>query len=271
MIRLQKKQLKKWIGAIVSVYIIIGALIYFFQEKILFQDESLAFDHKYEISGSYQEINLPITNEKNLGIVQFTVPDSLRKGVVLYFHGNKRNIERYAPFAPLITDNHYEVWMIDYPGFGKSTGKRSEQILYTDAYELYKMARARFSEDSIILYGKSMGTGIAAQLASRTNSKRLILETPYYDFPSAASQYLPIYPMSWLIRYKLPTHEYLLRVKSPVTIIQGTSDGIIRHSNAKKLLKSLKTGDEFISIPGGSHNDLYDYPQAVQKLDSLLR
>jgi alpha-beta hydrolase superfamily lysophospholipase len=59
--------------------------------------------------------------KKNLSIIQFTVPDSVRKGIVLYFHGNMKNIERYAPFATHFTRNKYEVWMMDYPGFGKST------------------------------------------------------------------------------------------------------------------------------------------------------
>ena len=71
--------------------------------------------------------------------------------------------------------------MIDYPGFGKSTGVFSEQLLYDWALTLYKLARAYYSPDSIIIYGKSMGTGIAAQLASIRDCRHLILETPYYD------------------------------------------------------------------------------------------
>jgi alpha-beta hydrolase superfamily lysophospholipase len=73
--------------------------------------------------------------------VQFTTPGSVCKGVVLYFHGNKRNIERYASFAPYFTRNNYDVWMIDYPGFGKSTGERTEKILYRDALQKHGLER----------------------------------------------------------------------------------------------------------------------------------
>jgi fermentation-respiration switch protein FrsA (DUF1100 family) len=132
------------------------------------------------------------------------------------------------------------------------------------------MARARFSEDSIIIYGKSMGTGVAAQLASIRDCKRLILETPYYDFPSVIQHYFPIYPVSMIIHYKLPTHEYIERVQAPITIIHGTEDGVITHSNAERLIPLLRKKDEFISIKGGSHNDLFEFPQCTKKLDSLL-
>lgn len=264
------RKIKKWLTIAAIVYVVIGLLLYFFQDRILFRSEPLAADHTYNFSGPYKEINLPVNKDKTLGIVQFTVPDSLCKGVVLYFHGNRRNIERYAPFASYFTKNQYEVWMMDYPGFGKSTGKCTEDILYADALLLYNMAKARFSNDRIIVYGKSMGTGIAAQLASIKDCKRLILETPYYDFPSVLKRYLPIYPMNWILRYELPTHVYLPRVAGPITIFQGTDDGIISYNNAKRLIPFLDNDDEFIPIQGGSHNDLYQFPETVRKLDSLL-
>ena len=264
------RKIKRWLLIVVVIYVLIGMLLYFFQEKILFRPQKLALEHQYNFSIPYKEINLRVTDSRNLGIVQFTVPDSLCKGVVLYFHGNRRNIERYAPYATQFTRNNYEIWMMDYPGYGKSNGERSEQGFYDDAMEFYKMARARFSKDSIIIYGKSMGTGIAAQLASQKDCKRLILETPYYDFPSVIQHYFPIYPMDMLLHYKLPTHEYLERVAAPITILHGTDDGVITHSNAERLIPYLRKTDEFISIKKGSHNDLFEFPQCTKKLDSLL-
>jgi pimeloyl-ACP methyl ester carboxylesterase len=264
------KRIRKWLGIAAIIYVVIGAALYFLQEKILFRPQKLAYDHKYNFSVPYKEINLRVTDDKSIGIVQFTVPDSVCKGVVLYFHGNKRNIERYAPYATNFTKNNYEVWMMDYPGYGKSTGERTEQILYSDALEIYKMATARFSHDSIIIYGKSMGTGIAAQLASIRDCKRLIMETPYYDFPSIIKHYFPIYPVNMMLHYEIPTHEYLQRVTAPVTIFHGTNDGIISYSNAERLIPFLKKDAEFITIEKGSHNDLYEFRECTHKLDSLL-
>ncbi len=205
-----------------------------------------------------------------MNIVQFLVPDSTKRGVVLYFHGNKKNISWYAKYAPRFTGHKYEVWMIDYPGFGKSTGPLTEEILYAYAQQLYKLARIQYEPDSIIIYGKSMGTGIAANLASQQPCKALLLETPYYSLSSVASHYFPIYPMEQMTKIKIPAHEYIRHVMAPITIFHGTDDWLIPLTNAKRLQPYLKPADEFIIIEEGSHNNLARYPLFLRKLDSVL-
>jgi uncharacterized protein len=135
---------------------------------------------------------------------------------------------------------------------------------------VYKYARSLFASDSIIIYGKSMGTGIAAYLASRVECKQLVLETPYYDMPSVVKHYLPMYPVEKLLHYRLPTYLYLPLVEAPVTIFHGTSDGVIRYENASRLRRFLKPSDKFVTIDGGKHNNLHDFPEMLEKLDSLL-
>jgi alpha-beta hydrolase superfamily lysophospholipase len=265
------KRIGKWVKIILVIYIVCGIALYFLQEKFLFHPEKLPEDHVFSFSIPFKEINLAVNNEKNISIVQFTVPDSVCKGVVLYFHGNRKNIERYAPFASNFTKNNYEVWMMDYPGFGKSTGERTEQIIYDDAKELYKMARARFSKDSLIIYGKSIGTGIASQLASVKDCKRLILETPYYSIEALFNRFAFIYPVSLMSNYHFPTHQYFEKIDAPITIFHGTDDGVVPYSNAKRLIKLAKPGAELITIEKGEHNNLNDFPLFHQKLDSVLQ
>jgi alpha-beta hydrolase superfamily lysophospholipase len=267
----RSKKFWKWIKITLTVYVVSGIALYFLQEKFLFHPEKLPEDHVFNFAFPFKEINLAVNNEKNLSIVQFIVPDSVCKGVVLYFHGNRKNIERYAPFASNFTKNNYEVWMIDYPGFGKSTGERNEQILYDDALQFYKIARAKFSKDSIIIYGKSIGTGIASQLASARDCKRLILETPYYSIDALFNHYAFIYPVSWMSKYHLPTYRYFENITAPVTIFHGTDDEVIPYNHSKKLLKIARPRDELITIEKGRHNNLNDFPLFHQKLDSVLQ
>ena len=265
------KKAWKWFKILAIVYVLGGVALYFLQDYILFHPVTLKRDHNYNFPEKHKEINIPISENSNLNIVQFFSTDTTTKGVVLYFHGNKKNISWYAKYSPYFTKYGYEVWLIDYPGFGKSTGKFSEQTLYDWANYMYNFARTRFSADSIIIYGKSMGTGIATHLASIQPCKKLILETPYYDYPSVIKHYLPIYPIDLMIHYKIPTHDYLEKVTVPVTIFQGTDDRLVTYNNAKRLKPFLKAGDEFVTIDGGSHNDLYDFKETIEKLDSLLR
>ena len=265
------KKTWKWFKILAIVYVLGGVALYFLQDYVLFHPVSLKKDHNYDFPEKHKDINIPLTENSNLTIVQFFSTDTVTKGVVLYFHGNKKNISWYAKYAPYFTKHGYEVWLIDYPGFGKSTGKLTEQTLYNWANYMYNFARARFGADSIIIYGKSMGTGIATHLASIQPCKKLILETPYFDYPSVIKHYLPIYPIEWMIHYKIPTHDYIEKVTAPITIFQGTDDRLVTYNNAKRLEPFLKKSDEFVTIEGGSHNDLYNFKETIEKLDSLLK
>jgi alpha-beta hydrolase superfamily lysophospholipase len=264
------KKIKIGLLIIVSVYLVCGIVLYFFQEKILFHPQKLSVEHNFNFQIPFKEINLPVSNEKNLSIVQFTIPDPVCKGVVLYFHGNRKNIERYASYAINFTKNNYEVWMMDYPGFGKTTGKLTEQTIYDDAALLYQMARARFSKDSIIIYGKSLGTGVASQLASVKDCKRLILETPYYSIEALMDHYAFIYPVSWMAKYHFPNYTYFKKLETPVTLFHGTRDEVIPYSQSLKLVKE-NAGVHLVTIKKGRHNNLNDSPLFRQQLDSLLQ
>ena len=253
------------------LYAVIGIALYYLQEVFLFHPEKLAREYVYHFDEPFKEINIPFNEEDTVNMVQFFPKDSVRRGVVLYFHGNKQNIERYAKFVTDFTKNGYEVWMEDYPGFGKSTGKRTEKKIYQQALEIQKMAAAQFGKDSIILYGKSFGTGVAAYVASQTNCKRLILETPYYSIPALFGCYAPVYPTQRMSTYKIPTNEYLQEVNYPITIFHGTDDGVIPYRCAAKLKAVLKPTDEFVTIEDGTHHNLATFDLYKTKLDSLLK
>ena len=266
----KKTRWLRWINILILIYLVIGFDLYFLQDKLIFHPEKISATTFENLPYPHHEINVSFDSTTKINIVQFTVPDSICKGVVIYFHGNARNIIRYAHCVPDFTKNKYEVWMVDYPGYGKSVGKLTEESMYDCAEQLYRLARTKFSADSIVIYGRSIGTGIAAWLASKHSCKRVLLETPYYSMTSLASHYFPIYPVSTIIKYKLPTFSYVQLVNAPVTIFHGTNDEVIPYSNSEKLKEVLRAKDEFVTIPGGKHNNLSESSLYHQKLDSLL-
>lgn len=269
--KVSKQKIVKWIKLIIIIYAIIGIALYAFQDQLLFHPIVVKRDSVYQFNQHYKELFIPIDIETNINIIQFPVADSVCKGVVLYFHGNRTNISRYEPFAKNFTRNNYSVWMIDYPGFGKSTGKITEPALYEAALQMYKLARVNFEPSSIIIYGKSIGTGIATQLASIRDCRRLILETPYYGLASLVNNIFWMYPINNMIHFQLPTYEYISKVTAPISIFHGSNDELIALSNASKLKSKLKSLDEFIIIENGNHNNLNSFPIMQLKLDSLLK
>lgn len=266
------RKIARWLTTIILLYGFIGFTLYYFQQRFLFHPEPLPASYVYEFNVPFKEVSIAMNTRDTLSLVQFFPADSsLKKGVVLYFHGNRDNINRYAKYAKTFTDKGFEVWMPDYPGFGKSTGSISENLIYKEATEVYKLAHSLFSADSIIVYGKSLGTGPASFIAATQKCKRLILETPYYSIPSLFRSYAPIYPTEWMSRFKFPNGEYLKKVQEPVTIFHGTNDKVIFYSNASKLKKALKPGDEFVTLEDGGHNNLADFPLFREKLNELLQ
>lgn len=254
----------------ILIYCSVGIALYHLQEKLMFHPETLPRDFKFHFNIPFKEVNIAMNETDTLNLIQFFPPDSLPKGVVIYFHGNTGNVIRYAKYATNFTRHGYEVWMPDYPGYGKTTGKLTEENMYLQAREVYKLAHSKFPADSIIVYGKSLGTGVASYIAEKFPCRRLILETPYYSIPDLLSRYVPIYPTERMSHFKFPVGEYLKEVIAPVTIFHGTSDVVIPYHYAIKLKKVLKPGDEFITIENGSHNNLNDFPFFHQKLDSVL-
>lgn len=266
------KKTFRWLKIFILFYCGIGLIIYFFQNKLLFHPVSLNSNYKYNFSSPFQEVNIVYDSSTTFNLIQFFPKDSNAvKGVVLYFHGNRENINRYAPFAENFTKHGYEVWMPDYPTFGKSTGELTENILQQEALEVYKMAQAKFKDAQIIVYGKSLGTGIAAYISSRKNCKHLILETPYSSITSLFRRYCFMYPVGRMIHFKLPTINYLKNINAPITIFQGSNDWVIPNSNTKRLKGGLQPKDELINIQGASHNDINNFELYHKKLDSLLQ
>lgn len=251
------------------VYVLTGALLYFFQKKLIFHPTVLAADYAYQYDVPFQEMNIRVNNKTTINAVLFKAAQP--RGIVVYFHGNARNISNYAYVSKYFTRHGYEVLMMDYPGFGKSTGPLTEEELYADALQMYQVARTRFSPDSIIIYGRSLGTGVAAQLASVRDCKRLVLEAPYYNLTDMAMRMAPIYPYGFMLNFKFPTDEYLPKVTAPITIIHGTDDRTVPYTSGLKLKEFFKKGDNFVTIPGAGHNNLKEYPLFGETVEGLVK
>lgn len=125
----RRKILFRWIKVVLLLYGVIGILFYYLQNKIFFHPKALPASYQYSFGDQkFEELNLAYNSQSNINIILFKPATDTPRGVVLFFHGNRRNIEHYAEYAPVFTSHQYEVWMIDYPGFGKSTGQFSEPV-----------------------------------------------------------------------------------------------------------------------------------------------
>jgi hypothetical protein len=270
--KINYKKVWKWFKILAIIYVLGGVALYFLQDYVLFHPVTLKKDHNYDFPEKHKDINIPITENSNLNIVQFFSTDTVTKGVVLYFHGNKKNISWYAKYPPYFTKHGYEVWIIDYPGLWKKHRQTHRSKPYMTGRIICTILPVQDSALTVLLFmEKAWGLVLLLILHHYKPCKKLILETPYYDYPSVIKHYLPIYPIEWMLHYKIPTHDYIQKVIVPITIFHGTDDDVIPYRNAEKLKQFLKPEDEFITIKGGEHNDLYKFKETIEKLDSLLK
>jgi len=236
---MKRKMLFRWLKVVLLAYGVIGIAVYYGQNRLLLHPEPLPRDEAFTFTQPFAELNLPYDAETNLNIIEFKATDrpadSLAKGIVLYFPDGKGNITTNSGEASAFTSRGYEFWIMDYPGFGKSTGIFSERNVYAYALEFYKLARSRWKPSQIVLCGQGLGTGIAAQLASVRNCRRLILIDAYYSVTSKFRRWLFLYPVSLMVHYHFPTYQYLPAVTDPITIVGGD----------RRLKAFLKPGDEF--------------------------
>jgi alpha-beta hydrolase superfamily lysophospholipase len=259
------------LGVLLLMYLLLGWIFYANQERFLFRPVTLPPSSSLRIPAPFAEIIIPLNQTDTLHLTRLRTATKPAKGAVLYFHGNRNNIEWYARYGNVFTKNGYEVFMLDYPGYGKSRGALTEKKMYDWADIVYAIARKTYSPVQLIIYGKSLGSGVAAQLAAKRDCQLLVLETPYYDLPAVLSHYAPIYPFHWLLHYQFPTFAYLKNVTAPILILHGTSDGVVAYKNAQRLAKLFKKGDTLVTAQGGSHNDLYQFPLMIDALTKKLQ
>ncbi|MEX0360920.1 MAG: alpha/beta hydrolase [Allomuricauda sp.] len=249
------QKLKRVLLVLLSLLILITIMFYTFQEKLIFLPTQLPNDYEYSFDQPFEELFLDAPDGAQLNALHFMVDNP--KGLVLYFHGNAGDLSRWGNIGTAFTALGYEIVVMDYRGYGKSSGERSEELLYADAQLFYDHVRGIYDESQIILYGRSLGTGIASHLGSNNNPKKLILETPYYSLVDVAKGRFPILPVGQIMRYKLPSFEFLKSVEAPIRIFHGTEDRVVPYESGKKLFNSISNPDKkMYTIPGGRHNDL---------------
>ncbi|WP_431211852.1 alpha/beta hydrolase [Puia sp. P3] len=217
-----KKSFTRWAKVLVLLYCVVGIAWFYGQERLIFHPTTVDRKAKWNIAGPFRELNIPYDATTNINVLQLEA-DSPARGVVLYFHDSRGNNGDYVGVAPEFTAKGYQLWLIDYPGYGKSTGTLSEKRLYEQALIFYKLARSRWQPGQIVIYGQGLGTGIAAQLAAVRDCRRLILESPYSSMTSVMRRYFFLYPVKQMLHYHLPTNEYLKEVTAPVTVLEPGS------------------------------------------------
>ncbi|UEG50288.1 alpha/beta hydrolase [Ferruginibacter lapsinanis] len=258
----------------IILYILVGIVVlsviaFFLQDKFIFKPEKLQQDFQYKYDAPFRELFFNVEEGVSINGLHFHVENPL--GLILYFHGNSRSIKGWAKYAKDFYRYKYDVVLVDYRGFGKSTGKRSEKDMLTDMQFVYNTLTATYHENHIIIYGRSLGSGFAAKLAADNMPRYLILDAPYFSFRKTVQRFLPILPVKYILRYHLRTDKWIRKVNCHTYILHGTKDWLIPVSQSEKLQALNPRKITLIRIIGGGHNNLPTFPEYHNFIRDILK
>jgi len=248
---------------------VLSLLAYFLQEFFIFKPEKLKQDFEFRYDIPFREYFFDVAPGVRINGLHFYRKDP--HGLILYFHGNSRSIKGWAKYARDFYRFDYDVVLVDYRGFGKSTGKRNEKDMLNDMQVVYDKLREDYPEDHLIVYGRSLGSGFASKLASDNQPRYLILDAPYYNFRKAVERFLPILPIRIVLRYHLRTDIWIQKVSCPVYIIHGTRDWLIPIRHSVALQRKNPDKITLIRIEGGGHNNLPFFDEYHNFIRDILK
>jgi alpha-beta hydrolase superfamily lysophospholipase len=250
------------------IYAAICVGFYFFQHLAFLRPETLSPSFQYKYPFPFEEIDFKMEDGAIVNAIFFKVPNS--RGVVYYLKGNSRSIKGWGKFAKDFLGNGYDFFMMDYRGFGKSRGRRTQANLFNDSQYIYKWLQKSYPEDKIVLYGRSWGSGIAARIASWNKPRILILDSPYLSFYHTIHRYLFFVPLKLILRYDIRTDQYLKDISCPVHIIHGTSDRLIPFAESEELQAMFPDKITLHGIHEARHNNLPEFPEFFEILYDIL-
>lgn len=191
---------------------------------------------------------------------------------ILFFHGSSDSISRrLGEYIQPLMERGYGVFMLGYPGYGGSDGNPSEDAFIEAALLSYNYLRdSGIDANNIVLYGESMGTAVAVQVAAKEDAKAMVLEAPMSSISEIGQILFPYLPMRMIITDSFMSTEYIADVNMPLLIIHGTADDVVPISNAQKLFDLANEPKIFHTIEGATHDyDLLDY-QLIDVVESFL-
>lgn len=248
-------------------YALLLALLWWGQERLLFHPQRLAPDHRFDLGPDVTETWIDVPGAR---LHALHLQREQAAGVVFFLHGNAGSLDNWFVDLDFYRRQNFDLFMPDYRGFGKSTGRiESQAQLEADVRAAWQHIAARYAGRQVVFFGRSLGTGLATSLAAEVQPDLLVLASPYRSMEALAGLHYPWVPAA-LLRYPLRTEQALPRVRSPVLLVHGERDALIPASHSQAL-KRLAPQAQLLLVPQAGHNDLQAFPVYRDTLAAALQ
>jgi len=260
-------------GVALSLYIAVLALLWWGQERLLFLPTVLPADHHFGHGADVHEAWVEVPGARlNALHLRLPRPD----GVVFFLHGNAGSLQTWFTGGDFYRRTNMDLFIVDYRGYGKSSGRiESQAQLEADVRAAWRQIEAHYAGRigqpgfKRVVYGRSLGTGLASSLSVELQPELTVLVSPYESMLAVAQEHYPWVPAR-LLRYPLRSAEALARVKTPILLAHGGRDTLIppRHSQA---LKAVAPQAELLVVPEAGHGDIHEFSAYLDTLAAAMR
>lgn len=252
---------------------LVGAL-WWRQEALLFQPQPLPAEHRFRVGPDVHEVRIDRPGAV-LSALHLKLPAP--KGVVFFLHGNGGNLDSWFVNTDVYRQANVDLFMLDYRGYGKSSGRiESEAQLHEDVRAAWNHIAPGYAGRRVVIYGRSLGSALAAHLAASVRPDRLILVSPYQSMQALAAEHYPWVP-GFALRYPLRTDAALAHLSAgparpevPVLLVHGDRDTLIPIDHSGALLGAAPHASLQV-VEGGAHNDLQDFTSYQSLMRDTLK
>ena len=248
-----------YIFSLIFLYIFSGLILFFLQRKILFNTSGTPNDPKYYGLEDVKEVK--INTKDNISLLAWHYKGSKKSPLLVYFHGNSFDIGERAYRLKRYIDNNWSVIIVAWRGYSGNKGKPTETNLYLDGESTLNWISRNtdYEYQDLVIYGESLGSGVAVELATRYKFRSVVLEAPFTSIVDIAKQRYKIFPVSLLVLDKFNNIEKIDKISSPLLIISGKNDEIVPHNHSVMLYQKAKEPKNSVFIDEAMHNNLYDF------------
>jgi uncharacterized protein len=234
------------------VYSTVLLLMWWGQESLLFHPQPLPASHRFQSGADVHETWVAVPGARLHALhLRLPAPD----GVVFFLHGNAGNLQGWFSDAHFYRRANFDLFMIDYRGFGKSSGRiESQAQLQADVMAAWQQVAPTYAGRKRVVLGQSLGSGLAASLSSQVQPELTVLVSPYESMVALAREHYPWVP-SALLRYPLRTDQVLPQVRGPVLLLHGSQDTLIPADHSRALQR-LAPHAQLLIVPEAGHNDI---------------